>query len=76
MTRTVNKTPFELRSDALSMAKDYFDQVYQTNKEYAEKIIQLNKGTMEEIIKIQPIPYKVDDVINMAKEFYKFIDTK
>ena len=38
-----NKTPFELRSDALAMAKDYFDTIYQTNKELADKMMQINK---------------------------------
>lgn len=76
MTRTVNKTPFELRSDALAMAKDYFDQVYQTNKEYASKLIELNKSTIEDVNALMPKPYKLDEVLAMAKEFYKFIDTK
>ena len=33
-----NKNPFEIRTEMLSLAKDYMDQQYQMNVSFAEKI--------------------------------------
>ena len=43
-----NKNPFEIRTEMLSLAKDYMDQQYQMNVSFAEKMLEQGKSSMEE----------------------------
>ena len=70
-----NKNPFEIRSEMLSMAKDYLDQQYQMNFMFAEKLFEQGKKTAEEMQKATQM-YSTEELMEKAKEFYSFVSKK
>ena len=46
-----NKNPFEIRSEMLSLAKDYMDQQYSMNVQFAERMMDQGKIQIEEFQK-------------------------
>lgn len=66
------KNPFEIRSDILAMAKDYMDKQYQLNLEMTQKMIETGKASMADLPKF----YTFEELEKMAKQMYKFVETK
>lgn len=75
-----NKNPFEIRTDILSMAKDYMDQQYHLNWTAAQTMIEkLNANTAdyhEQVQKLTPKPYTIGELIDKANELYSFVTKK
>ena len=67
-----NKNPFEIRTDVLAMAKDYMDKQYQLNLEVTQKMIEAGKATIADL----PTFYTFEELEKMAKQMYKFVETK
>jgi capsule polysaccharide export protein KpsE/RkpR len=77
---TQAKNPFELRTDILTMAKEYMDQQLALNKEFAEKAfaaaIDAGKVTQENWSQFAPTMYSIDDLTKKAQELYGFVSNK
>lgn len=70
------KSPFEVRLDVLSIAKDYMDKQYAANKELAERMIAAGQQTIEEVQE-QMKMYTPEDLLKQAEEMYtKFVANK
>jgi hypothetical protein len=67
-----SKNPFEIRTDVLAMAKDYMDKQYQLNLEVTQKMIEAGKATIADL----PAFYTLEELEKMAKQMYKFVETK
>jgi len=76
----VNKNPFEIRLEALKMAKDYLDQTVQINEQFAWKALEVAKEQGKDITnvwkEITPKMYQPEEIVKKADEFYKFISSK
>lgn len=70
-----NKNPFEIRTEVLTLAKDYMDQAYQMNVQFAEKMLEHGKMQIEEFQK-QTEMYTVEELMAKAKEMYGFVTKK
>jgi hypothetical protein len=70
-----NKNPFEIRSEMLSLAKDYMDQQYSMNVQFAERMMDQGKIQIEEFQKHIEM-YSMDELMNKAKEMYSFVSEK
>lgn len=75
MSKTTNKTPFELRADILEMAKDYMDKQTQLNVEFTKKMFETGQKTSEEL-KAAMTPYTMEELMEKAKEMYSFVSKK
>jgi hypothetical protein len=75
-----NKTPYEVRLEILSMAKDYLDQIRNCQLDFAragfEKSVELGKATMDQWQSFMPQQYSIADVMKHANELYSFINKK
>ena len=71
----MSKNPFEIRTEMLSLAKDYMDQQYHMNVQFAEKMMDAGKIQMEEFQKITEM-YSMDELMDKAKEMYGFVSNK
>ena len=71
----VNKNPFEIRTEMLSLAKDYMDQQYHMNVQFAEKMFEAGKKTVEEM-QTEYKMYSMDELMDKAKEMYSFVSEK
>lgn len=67
-----NKNPFELRTEVLSMAKEYMDKQYNLQLEYTQKMIEQGQKTLEDLPKL----YSPEQVTELAKQFYDFVQKK
>jgi len=74
-TVMANKNPFEIRSEMLTLAKDYMDQQYHMNVSFAEKMMDAGKMQMEEFQKHIEM-YSVEELMSKAKEMYSFVSDK
>jgi len=76
----VNKNPFEIRLEALKMAKDYLDQTVSMNEQFAWKALEMAKEQGKDVTafwkEITPTMYQPDEIIKKADQFYKFISSK
>ena len=70
-----NKNPFEIRTEMLSLAKDYMDQQYQMNVSFAEKMLEQGKSSMEEFQSHCKM-YSIEELMEKAKEMYSFVSNK
>jgi len=70
-----SKTPFELRSDMLELAKEYMDKQIEMNTEYAEKMKKLGTIKSEDYTKAFT-PYTFEDMMKKAQEMYSFVCNK
>lgn len=68
----MSKSPFEIRSEVLGMAKDYMDKQYQMNVEFTKKLFDQGKKTAEEF-QAAVQPYSVEDLMKKATEMYAFV---
>jgi hypothetical protein len=66
------KNPFEIRTEVLAMAKDYMDKQYALNLELAQKMAGETAKAMENL----PTMYTMEELMEKAKEMYKFVETK
>ena len=75
-----NKNPFELRTEVLTMAKDYLDKQYELNVEFARKAydeaLKANKVANAAWASYVPPMYTIDDVMKKAQELYGFVSNK
>lgn len=72
-----NKNPFEIRSEVLSMAKEYMDQQYQMNVEFARRIfdeaVEAKTVALDSWKSYVPEMYSVEDLMKKAQELYGFV---
>ena len=66
------KTPFEIRTEVLAMAKDYMDKQFALNQEFVKKSMEAGYSTFEDLPKF----YSTEDLMQKAKEFYSFVSKK
>jgi hypothetical protein len=75
-----NKNPFEIRTDLLSMAKDYLDKQQELAWDFQKQAIErLNENTTDVVKfleKNQPKTYSINDLISKANEMYNFVSKK
>jgi ABC-type transporter lipoprotein component MlaA len=71
----MNKNPFEIRAEMLTLAKDYMDQQYHMNVTFAQNMFEQGKIQMEEVQKAYKM-YSMDELMTKAKEMYSFVSTK
>lgn len=74
------KNPFEIRTDILSMAKDYMDRQHDIATEFAKQAfdaaVQSGKVTTDTWKQYMPQMYSIEDLMKKAQEFYSFVSTK
>ena len=70
-------TPYEIRNNLVTLANEYLQKQYETNKEFAEKTFQelVKQGTkVQEDYKLyMPQMYTFDEVVKKAQELYNFV---
>jgi len=71
----MSKNPFEIRADMLQMAKEYMDQIHETNNHYAAKMFELGQIQFEEYQKMTEL-YSVEELTKKATEMYSFVSNK
>jgi hypothetical protein len=75
-----NKNPFEIRSEVLTLAKEYMDQQFQLNKEFAERAfneaVKVGKATTDQWKAYAPSMYSVEELTKKAQEMYSFVAKK
>tara|TARA_B110000503_G_scaffold143605_1_gene246227 strand:- start:9335 stop:9571 length:237 start_codon:yes stop_codon:yes gene_type:complete len=75
-----NKNPFEIRSDILSMAKDYMDKQYDFNMNFASQAFQQaldsQKVSYEQWEQFVPKQYDIIELMEKASELYSFVSKK
>jgi|TARA_Y100000385_G_C12487796_1_gene381752 hypothetical protein len=71
----MSKNPFEIRADMLQMAKEYMDQIHETNHHYAAKMFELGQIQFEEYQKMTEL-YSVEELTKKATEMYSFVSNK
>jgi len=71
----MEKNPFEIRAEMITLAKEYLDQVTALNIEAATKMMEQGKLQVEEYQKAVQM-YSMDDLMAKAQEMYKFVSTK
>ena len=67
-----SKNPFELRTEVLSMAKDYMDKQYEMNLEMSKKMFEAGQKAVEEF----PTMYTIEELTKKAQEMYLFVSKK
>ncbi|MDP7368207.1 MAG: hypothetical protein QGH83_13245 [Candidatus Pacebacteria bacterium] len=80
MSEKKGKTPYELRFDTLSMAKDMLDRQYDIAVDAAhmhmDKYAEAAANPKEFFEKYTPKMYKPEEIIKTASELYKFVSEK
>lgn len=75
-----NKSPFEIRSDILKMAKDYLESQQQLTVMFAqqtfEAAVNAGKVAVDQWKEYIPAMYSTDDLIKKAQELYGFVAKK
>jgi hypothetical protein len=69
------KSPFQIRSEILELAKEYMDKQSAMNIEYAEKLHALGKMQVEDYVNAFK-PYTYEDLMKKAQELYGFVSKK
>jgi len=74
-----DKNPFELRFDALQMAKDYYDRIYDAQVKFAkanfDASVEAGKATWADWDKYIP-KHTIDDIIAKATELSAFVNKR
>ena len=74
-----NKNPFELRTEILTMAKEYMDRQMEMNRDFAQRAfedaIASGTATAESWKSFVPTMYTVEELMKKATEMYSFIST-
>ena len=63
------KNPFEIRTEVLTLAKDYMDKQYALNLELAQKVAGESAKVLDQM-------YTVEELMEKANEFYSFVQKK
>lgn len=75
-----SKNPFEIRTELLTMAKDYYDMQMSLSYDFAIKAVgEVNKHSAdyeEKVRALMPKPYTMGEVIDKANELYAFVSKK
>lgn len=71
------KTPFELRTDILQMAKEYLENQFQNNlanyQIWLDTMTKIGKVTFEELQKYAPKYPTSEEILAQAAKFYDFV---
>ena len=70
-----NKSPYEIRSDVLAMAKEFMDKSYQMNLAHHTQLFEAGQKTVEEMTKAMT-PYTMDELMEKASKMYNFVQDK
>ena len=70
-----NKNPFEIRTEMLSMAKDYMDRAWEMNYMFTQQLFDQGKKTVEDMQEALK-PYSTEELMKKATEFYSFVSKK
>ena len=70
-----NKNPFEIRTEMLSMAKDYMDRAWEMNYSFTQQMFDQGKKTAEEMQEALK-PYSTEELMKKAAELYSFVAKK
>lgn len=70
-----NKSPFEIRSEMLAMAKDYMDQQWHLNVDFTKQMLEQGQKSMEDVQEALK-PYSMEELVEKAKEMYSFVTKK
>ena len=70
-----SKNPFEIRTEMLTLAKDYMDQQYHMNISFAEKALENGKKTWDDVQDMYKM-YSMEELMEKAKEMYSFVSKK
>jgi DNA-binding SARP family transcriptional activator len=69
----MSKSPYELRTEILAIAKDYMDKQYEANYNLAQRLINAGPYNHETIQKMMTI-YTPEELLAQAENFYqKFV---
>lgn len=71
----MNKNPFEIRLEMLTLAKDYMDNAWTMNMEFTRLMFEQGKRTAEEVEAAMK-PYSIDELMKKAQEMYSFVSKK
>ena len=76
----MSKTPYEIRLDLLSMAKDMLDKQYEIASGMAwqafEKAAEENKDMYKNYEQYIPKMFRPDEIISQAEKLQEFINRK
>ncbi len=74
------KNPFEIRTEILTMAKEYMDRQYEISFQFAHQafIESVNAGKVAVDAWSQYVPkmYTIKELMEKAQELYGFVNTK
>jgi len=75
-----SKSPYEIRTDLLAMAKDYMDKQLDMNYDFTmsalHKLDENQADIAEQIEKLTPRTYSMGELIDKANELYAFVNKK
>jgi hypothetical protein len=71
----MSKNPFEIRTEMLTLAKDYMDKQHELQIQLMNDMYEQGKKTYEEVQKAYEM-YSMDDLMDKAKEMYGFVSNK
>lgn len=75
-----NKTPFEIRTQLIEIAQKYLQTQYETNLELArttfDRLMKHGYAVQSEWENYLPKMYDFNEIIDKAKELYRFVDNK
>lgn len=66
----MSKSPYELRTEILSIAKDYMDKQWEANREIAVRMIEAGPYNSAEVKNLMAM-YTPEALLKQAEEFYK-----
>lgn len=74
------KNPFEIRTEILTMAKEYMDKQYQINVDFATRAfneaVAAGKVAADNWVQYAPQMYTIEDLMKKAQELYGFVSSK
>ena len=71
----MNKNPFEIRLEMLTLAKDYMDNAWTMNMEFTRSMFIEGKKTAEDVEAAMK-PYSIEELMKKAQEMYNFVSKK
>lgn len=72
----MNKTGYEIRADLVALAKEYLDKQAALNLEYMKQMVDAGNAMATDMLQKNYMrAYTPEDVLNVAKMFYSFVDT-
>lgn len=71
----MSKNPFEIRTEMLTLAKDYMDKQHELQIQLMNDMYEQGKKTYEEVQEAYQM-YSMEDLMNKAKAMYSFVSNK